>query len=398
MRYGRYQIIEELGKGSMGVVYKAHDPQIDRTIALKVLRQDRVISQEFVQRFLKEARAIGRLSHPSMVTVYDIDEDQGTIFIAMEFLTGKPLRAIMQANRMSHEEIVDIGAQIAEALDYAHKMGVIHRDIKPSNIILDSDACVKITDFGIAHIEDPGAVHQTRAGEILGTPVYMSPEQVMGQPVDGRTDLYSLGVILYEMFTGNKPFRAQNITAIFNKIIQSDPEQPEKTDSATARAMSALIMKSLSKEPARRFQTGKEMAAHLRACLPERKSAPQPRTPALKKGHPLKLLAPLAVILATLVVIYITYSVIVTPDLGKNAGDDHAQSGPTALLTVNSDPGGARVFLGNSYMGKTPLKLDLPLGKYEIKLRLQDHYDWEAQLQLDQEGEIPLNVNLISVN
>ena len=394
MRYGRYQIIEELGKGAMGVVYKAHDPQIDRTIALKVLRQDRVISQEFVQRFLKEARAIGRLSHPSMVTVYDAGQDQGTIFIAMELLTGKSLREMMRMKRMGYQDIVRIGVQIAEALDYAHQKGIVHRDIKPSNIILDPDGRVKITDFGIARIEDPGSPHQTRAGEILGTPVYMSPEQVMGQPVDGRSDLYSLGVILYEMLTGEKPFQGENIAAIFNSIIQNKPAEPETTDSPIAQALSALIMKSINKDPVSRFQTGNEMAAPLKACLQRRQSDVRPQPVLARKLRPLRLLAFSAVILVTLLVVII----IIPSDRGGKPGDNSRQPTPTALLTVNSDPGGARVFIGSSYMGKTPLKLDLPLGKYEIKLSLQDHYDWEAQVQLDREGETPLNVNLVSMN
>ena len=184
MKYGRYDIVGELGKGSMGVIYRAHDPQIDRVVALKVLRHDRVISEGFVQRFFKEAKAIGRLSHPSIVTVYDVGRDQGTIYIAMEFLEGTPLDRVIQEKRLSLEEIVDLGVQVAEALDYAHQQGIVHRDIKPANIILTPTGQAKITDFGIARIEDPSAPQQTQAGEILGTPSYMSPEQVMSQPVD----------------------------------------------------------------------------------------------------------------------------------------------------------------------------------------------------------------------
>ena len=197
MNYGRHRIVKELGKGAMGVVYQAHDPQIDRLVALKVLRPDRVTTEAFLQRFMKEAKAIGRLSHPNMVIVYDVGEDHGTVYIAMEFLEGKPLNEIIQMDVFQPEEIIDLGVQVAEALDYAHRKGIIHRDIKPSNIIVQPDGQIKITDFGIAHIEDPEATQQTQAGEILGTPAYMSPEQVLSQPVDGRSDLFSLGVILY---------------------------------------------------------------------------------------------------------------------------------------------------------------------------------------------------------
>ena len=182
MQFGRYQILDELGKGSMGIVYKAHDPQIDRPVALKVLRQDR-INEEFIQRFLIEARAIGKLSHPNIVTVYDTGEDQGNLFIAMELLAGKSLKDVARSENLHLQKIAYIGAQVAEALNYAHQQGIIHRDIKPSNIILGSGSHVKITDFGIARIEDSSAPQQTQAGAILGTPVYMSPEQVMAKPV-----------------------------------------------------------------------------------------------------------------------------------------------------------------------------------------------------------------------
>ena len=208
MNYGRYEVVDEIGKGSMGVVYRAYDPQINRHIALKLLRQDRVTSEELVQRFLKEAQAMGGLSHPNIATVYDTGRDHGTIFIAMEILRGKSLKDLMAEKTLNLNEIVHIGVQVAEALDFAHQKGIVHRDIKPSNIIIDPNGNAKITDFGIAHIEDPAGNQQTIPGQILGTPLYMSPEQVMSNPVDGRSDLYSLGVILYEMATGNTPLKA----------------------------------------------------------------------------------------------------------------------------------------------------------------------------------------------
>ena len=208
MKYGRYEIVKELGRGTMGVVYQAHDPQIDRMVALKVLRPDRVVSQDFVLRFLREAKAIGRISHANIVTVYDVGQDHGTIYIAMEFLEGRPLNEVIKGRTLPASEAVEMCAQVAEALGYAHSRGITHRDIKPSNIILTPDNRIKLTDFGIARIEDPEAAQQTQAGDILGTPVYMAPEQVMGQKADGRTDLYALGVIAYEMVTGKRPFGA----------------------------------------------------------------------------------------------------------------------------------------------------------------------------------------------
>lgn len=209
MKYGRYEVLSELGRGSMGMVFQAHDPQIDRLIALKVLREDRLTSEDYVKRFLKEATAVGRLSHPGIVTVYDVGQDHGTIYIAMEFLQGQPLDTLSKNRACAQEDIIRIGIQAAEALHYAHERGIVHRDIKPPNIICDQAMRVKITDFGIAHIDDPEGQQMTRAGEILGTPVYMAPEQVLGQQVDGRSDIYSLGVILYELSTGQRPFQGR---------------------------------------------------------------------------------------------------------------------------------------------------------------------------------------------
>ena len=281
MNYGRYQIVAELGRGSMGVVYKAHDPQIDRMIALKVLREDRVTSDDFVRRFLKEAMAVGRLSHPGIVTVYDVGQDQGSIYIAMEFLQGKPLDELMAARKFSFEEIVDIGIQTARALHYAHQHGIVHRDIKPPNIIYSPEGSIRVTDFGIARIEDPGGHQMTQVGEILGTPMYMSPEQVMGQTLDGRSDLYSLGVILYQMTTGKRPFQGTTLAAIFRAITQDTPETPHALDPAIPEALSDLIMRLLDKEPARRFASGDDLIEAFRACLPSKAPSPSIGPPPL---------------------------------------------------------------------------------------------------------------------
>lgn len=374
MNYGRYQIVEELGRGSMGVVYRALDPQIDRLVALKALRHDRVTSEAFVQRFLKEAKAIGRLSHPNIVTVYDVGRDHGSIYITMEFLEGTPLNEVIQEKRLTLEEIVDLGVQIAEALDYAHQKGIVHRDIKPTNIIITPDGRAKITDFGIARIEDPSATQQTQAGEILGTPVYMSSEQVMGRPVDGRSDLYSLGVILYELSTQKRPFRGDSIAAIFRAITQDTPAEPAKTDPSISRELSDLVMKSLSKRPDNRLQTGKAMAEAIKACLVERK----PKA----KHHGL----------------FVVIAFIVVSLAGGLAYYYMVATGVQGVLKVESVPTGAQVFLDGSFQGKTPLTLELSLEKYEVRLSLPNYYEWEAQLQLNEEGETPLFCRLIPMD
>ncbi|MBN1931797.1 MAG: serine/threonine protein kinase [Desulfobacterales bacterium] len=394
MQYGRYQILEELGRGSMGVVYKAHDPQIDRLVALKVLRPDRVTSEDFVQRFLKEARAIGRLSHPNIVTVFDVGRDHGTIYIAMEFLRGKPLNEIIRERQSSLEEITDIVSQVAQALNYAHANGIVHRDIKPSNIIVSTDRQIKITDFGIAHIEDPSAAYQTQAGEILGTPVYMSPEQVIGQAVDGRSDLYSLGVILYEMSTYRRPFKGENLAAIFRAITHDTPIIPVKAEPTLPKAYSELIMKSINKKPHERFQTGKEMAEALQFVLKEKVSSFSEKPFASKKSRFKSLLIIIIFFVLSLAGGYFYYS-FYYPKISEKAEQKKV---PYAFLKVESEPIGASIFLDGSFQGKTPLKFDLPFGKYEVRLSLNNYYEWEAQLQLDREGETPLFVRLIPID
>ena len=399
MNYGRYQIVEELGKGSMGVVYRAHDPQIDRLVALKVLRHDRVTSEAFVQRFFKEAKAIGRLSHPNIVTVYDVGQDQGSIYIAMEFLEGTPLNEIIQEKKFTLREIVDLGVQIAEALDYAHQKGIVHRDIKPTNIIITPDGRAKITDFGIARIEDPQATQQTQAGEILGTPVYMSPEQVMGRPVDGRSDLYSLGVILYELTTQKRPFRGDSIAAIFRAITQDTPAEPTTTGPSISRQLSGLVMKSLNKKPDRRPQTGKAMAEALKACLVEREP----------KAKPYGLFVVIAFILLIVGGGLAYYYMVTKEKPEQRLQPTPATSSPgesasglqvarTGVLKVESVPNGAQIFVDGSFRGKTPLTLQLPLGKYEVRLSLPHYYEWEAQLQLNEEGETPLFCRLVPMD
>ena len=389
MEYGRYQVVDEIGQGAMGIVYRAHDPQINRHIALKLLRQDRVTSEELVQRFLKEAQAMGGLSHPNIATVYDTGRDHGTIFIAMEILRGKSLKDVMRERELNRQEIARIGAQIAEALDFAHQKGIVHRDIKPSNIIIDPDGNAKITDFGIAHIEDPAVTQQTIAGEILGTPLYMSPEQVVSNPVDGRSDLYSLGVILYEMTTGTSPFKGDNLAAIFQAILQDTPPAPELGDTTVSRNLSALIMKSLSKDPDQRFQTGLEMAKPLKACLQRRQSDTRrgvSRPEKRRRIFPIVLAAMILIVAAAGLAYFMS---------GNNSPSDNKL---LAVLKVDSNPAGANVFLNGSLKGRTPMTVDLPLGKYEIRLSHQNFHEWEAQLQLDEEGETPLFVRLISLD
>jgi Serine/threonine protein kinase len=232
-RFGRYEVIRELGKGAMGVVYLGRDPVIGRLVALKTIRavsEDDVEQKEFQERFLREAQAAGILSHPNIVTVHDVGEDSATStsFIAMEYVEGKNLKQLVtEKTTFGFERIAEIIGQVAEALDYAHRRGIVHRDVKPANIIITPEGQVKITDFGIAKIEKSNL---TTTGQFLGTPNYMSPEQVTGDAVDGRSDLFSLGVVLYELLTRKKPFTAENLTSISYKIVHERFVPPETYD------------------------------------------------------------------------------------------------------------------------------------------------------------------------
>jgi serine/threonine-protein kinase len=391
MEYGRYQVEKELGRGSMGVVYQAYDPQIDRRVALKVLRPDLVTSEGFAQRFLKEARAIGRLSHPNIVVVHDVGSDQGTIYIAMELLTGEPFHEVMRDKEFSEKEITLLGSQAARVLDYAHQHGIVHRDIKPSNIMLSADGQIKITDFGIAHIEDPSAQQQTRAGEVLGTPAYMSPEQVLGQPVDGRSDIYSLGVILYELSTGVRPFRGENLAAIFMAVTQQTPPEPVKVKPKVSAELSGIIMKCLNKAPEERFQTGRELAAALEGVGQREVMAPVAAQPTRRPVKAFALTGLLLVVL-TGAAYHIVDRCSISPQPGGNTTKPKAAV-KQGFLKVDSNPLGAQVFVDGGFRGPTPLQLELSQGKHEVRLTLPHYLDWEAQVEI-QEGETPLLVKL----
>ncbi|HQU13251.1 MAG TPA: serine/threonine-protein kinase [Thermodesulfobacteriota bacterium] len=289
MNYGRYKVLEELGQGSMGIVYKAHDPNLDLVLAVKVLRPECLQGETLVKRFLAEARVLGRLDHPNIVRVYNVDEDQGTVYIAMEFLEGEALNDLAKRKRLSPGEIADLGARIAEALGYAHSKGIVHRDVKPGNILVRPDGKPKITDFGIARIEDTAEHLRTQAGEVLGTPAYMSPEQVLSEPVDGRSDIFSLGIILYELCAGERPFRGDSLGAVFQAITRADPVPLSERNPEIPAALAETVERCLRRNPADRFQSGDELAIALRECVRRESPVEAPPTDSpesAKKGTP----------------------------------------------------------------------------------------------------------------
>ena len=231
---GRYEIIRELGHGAMGVVYKARDPLIDRIVAIKTIFLDLSTTESaaFEQRFYREAKSAGRLNHSNIVTIHDVGKSNAIAYIAMEFLDGQSLREILDSGVvLPPEKIVDIAAQVADGLTFAHEKGIVHRDIKPSNIMVSDSGLVKITDFGIALLPTGS---RTMAGNVFGSPKYMSPEQVMGHIVDGRADIFSLGTVLYEMLTGFPPFFGGDLNAVIDQVVNQTPAAPSSRNKGVA--------------------------------------------------------------------------------------------------------------------------------------------------------------------
>ena len=216
-KLGRYRIEARIGEGAMADVFRAHDPDIGRVVAIKALKPDYRRDPELGARFLREARAAGALNHPNIATIYDVGEADGVPYIAMELIEGLPIDAVLQAQgRMPFERVLALGVQLSGALAYAHSLGIVHRDVKPSNILLAADGkTAKLLDFGVARIgESEGQLARTQAGQMIGTPRYMSPEQALGLPVDPRSDLFSLGAVLYEMLTGKSAFDATGLATL----------------------------------------------------------------------------------------------------------------------------------------------------------------------------------------
>jgi eukaryotic-like serine/threonine-protein kinase len=280
---GRYMIGERLGRGGMATVFKAHDPQIGRDVAIKFLHATLCEDEEYHARFLREARAAGGLSHPNIVTVHDVGEIHGRPYMAMELLDGQPLSDEMSNSRpLPVRDVVIMGIQLSRALAYAHSRGIVHRDIKPGNLMrVKGTRTIKVTDFGIAHMESAGGEQRTRVGDILGTPQYMSPEQAQGDKLDGRSDLFSTGILLYQMLTGQRPFLGDSLVALAMKIAKDDPIPIEKLRPELPASLRRIVERCLAKSPDRRFQTGAELSDALGRVLADldegerRKNKPQ---------------------------------------------------------------------------------------------------------------------------
>jgi len=266
---GRYQVQTLIGEGAMADVYRAYDPDINRVLAIKVLKAEFRQNRHYTTRFLREAKAAGALSHPNIVTIYDVGEVDGYPYIAMELLDGEPLdKAAARIGQLPVDDVLAIGAQLGDALSYAHELGVVHRDIKPSNVILAPDGRgVKILDFGIARMAEADTEAETlktQIGQVLGTPRYMSPEQALGGSIDGRSDLFSVGVVLYELITGQRAFAGSSAATLALQITQQDPRPIAELAPECPRGLQFIVGKLLAKKPERRFADGGQLAEAMR--------------------------------------------------------------------------------------------------------------------------------------
>lgn len=262
MQLGKYEVLEKIGEGGFGTVYKAHDPSLDRYVALKVLHPYLTKDTSTLERFRLEARLAARLKHPHIVTIFEVDESQGNYYIAMEYVEGQSLSALIEAQGpLSSKRIAGIIRQVGEALDYAHTQGLIHRDVKPSNIILGEGDRATLTDFGI--VKAAGESGITTTGVAVGTPEYMAPEQVTGEALDARTDTYSLGVVAYHALTGKAPFTGTTPYAIQKGHAEEQPQDPRQLNPALGEPTAEVLLKALAKEPEARYQSGEALAAAL---------------------------------------------------------------------------------------------------------------------------------------
>lgn len=266
VKIGRYDVTSEIGRGAMGVVYRAMDPMLERTVAIKTINMaiDPGEMEHYEKRFTIEARAAGGLNHPNIVTIHDIGRSGDLAYMAMEFLEGRELKDLIAGRELTADRALDIAAQVADGLAYAHQHDVVHRDIKPANIMILNDGRVKITDFGIARMRTADV--RTQTGVVLGSPRYLSPEQVLGKRSDGRADIFSLGVIIYEMVAGKTPFDGIDVNALMFQIVNFTPPPPSAVNTALPPMLDLIIAKALAKSADERYADITELATDLRAC------------------------------------------------------------------------------------------------------------------------------------
>jgi len=423
---GRYEITSELGRGGMGVVYLAKDPKINRPVAMKCLHLSQGGGNEEKKRFAKEMRALGRLVHPNIVTIFDADEDPvtGNAYIVMEYVEGKSLAQILsEGQQLTINQIREIGVQICMALDFAHEKGIVHRDMKPGNVLIAYDAqelnqTVKLVDFGIARLEEEGA---TQTSSFLGTPRYMSPEQCNGDTIDKRSDMFSASAVIYELLTLRKAFSGDSPAAIIHQVVTHRPDPPMSISNEVPKDLSDAVMKGLEKKPADRFPSCREMAQALSVVTPSAMS------PNLEASSATILLdsdetidsqtVPISglqrhgkrrtLIVTAVLGVAIVLGVVFIIGLKKGVPDFDTPStqGLPAPVKPNVvpaegdvdfliDPAGAKVFIDGNERGMSPLLLSLPAGPHELKVVKPGYNLLEATIDVPAGETTPIELTL----
>jgi serine/threonine-protein kinase len=372
MKIGRYEILDEVGQGAMGTVYRARDPLIERTVAIKTvpiakLRQEGTDEES---RFLREAQSAGRLSHPNIVTIYDVGEADEVAYIAMEYLSGATLRDIMNKGPMPLDLALDTATQMAEALAFAHEHGVIHRDIKPANVVITGQhGRVKLTDFGIAHFINSD---QPQTGQMLGSPRYMSPEQAMGREIDGRSDIFSLGAVLYEMLTGHYAFDGSSLPAIVYRVIHETSVPAASLRPQLPAGMSSLLARMLDKNPQAR-PDARALVNALHALAPASSQVPAPQ-PSNRISRLLPMLAfgtPVAVFLLIGVGIIVIEHFLATPQQAEPAPTQKAVSQPAIGAAPGSQPSAVQAEPAPQKQAVKPDAYLAGLDKKQVELRIK---------------------------
>jgi serine/threonine protein kinase len=342
-KIGKYKILGVLGKGGMGIVYKGLDPDIEREVAIKTIRLDSFIDgpekEEMLNRVIREAKAAGRLNHPNIITIYDVLREDDLTFIVMQYVDGQTLQTLIESGKIfSPEDVIAILKPVAESLDFAHQNGIVHRDVKPANILIDKAGTPFLADFGVARME---ASTMTGPGTTIGTLSYMSPEQIMGKTADGRADFFALGVILYELLAGRKPFVGNNLSTIVYKIVHEEPQRVTDINQSLPPGYEDVIRRALAKNADDRYQSGREMIADLEdpGKIAEASRAYKLKTgtglaPEGRKKRPFALAGGLLLMAAAAGVVYILYS----RDAGESSNNAVSQNTPKTQEAIPSPP------------------------------------------------------------
>jgi serine/threonine protein kinase len=392
----RYQIIEELGRGGMGTVYKVLDREINEKIALKILKPEISFDEKTIERFRNELKLARKISHQNVCRMYDIVKEEGLYFITMEYISGEDLKStIIRLGQVSVGKTMRIVKQICKGLAEAHRLGVIHRDLKPQNIIIDREGEVRIMDFGIALSRRTAGI--TEPGVMIGTPEYMSPEQAAGKELDSRSDIYSLGIIMFELLTGTVPFKADTALGVAMMHKSEFPPDPRSINPQIPKDFSALILKCLEKDRNKRFSNCEEIVSEIskmeKGYPTTERLLPDPKkqwSAAVPRSRWRKFVVP-GVFLATVMIMIGVYFLFLQPKDGKDSNKDNTvvpEPPQMGVLSISSIPKEAIIWVNENKEGIGEVDLNLPPGKYRIKISSPDYEEYREELEI-KAGENP---------